>query len=129
MHLQQGQANPITLTLTEKCTLDAPVFLFHLLHRQTGNEYTFIAQDITLYPNRYNEFSIVEKAGANNLNSEVTLPYTGQYYYAVYEQESTTNLDIEQATTIVETGICIVLGEASEETVYEATETKAVYNG
>lgn len=130
MPITQGQANTIILTLTEKATLDAPVFLFVLQNDSTKVEYAFIAADISGYTERYNQFTITEKTEPNTLAGEVRLPDTGFYSYTIYEQESTTNLDKDLATGIVEIGKCKVTGTASTNTAYENSNTTNVaYNG
>lgn len=130
MPITQGQDNTITLTLTEKVTLDAPEFLFVLQNDSTKVEYTFIAADISGYTDRYNKFIITEKTSPDNLAGEVRLPDTGFYSYTIYEQESTTNLDKDLATGIVEIGKCLVSGTASTNTAHENSNTTNVaYNG
>lgn len=104
----QGQANIIAVTLTEKCTLEEPKFLFRLVNDATTTEYTFIAQDTSDYILRYNKFTITETASPDELNGEVELPDTGMYHYYIYEQSSTTNLNYSLATTLVEIGKCRV---------------------
>jgi hypothetical protein len=118
VYIQQSSGNITVLTLTEKCTLDDPEFLFMFENDETHNQYTFIAQDNSDFPLRYNRFTIVEKANPNTLNSEVRLPDVGMYHYTVYEQSSTTNLNVDNALGIVEIGKAKVYGEESENTAY-----------
>jgi hypothetical protein len=124
----QGQANIIAVTLTEKCTLTQPNFLFRLVNDETNIEYTFIAADTSEYVERYNKFTITETADPDNLNGEVELPATGFYHYYIYEQESDTNLDYTLSATLVEIGKCKVPGEgASLESYAPASSVNITY--
>lgn len=107
----KGQSNIIAVTLTEKCTLTQPNYLFRLVNDETNIEYAFIAPDTSNYVERYNKFTITETADPDNLNGEIELPDSGFYHYYIYEQESTTNLDYTLATTLVEIGKCKVPGD------------------
>jgi hypothetical protein len=84
--LTQGNAqDSIVVTLTEKSTLESPVYLFVFEHITTKQIVNFIAtNDISGYPDRYNEFYIPTA----ELFTEL-----GQYVYNVYEQMSRTNTD------------------------------------
>jgi hypothetical protein len=110
----QGQANIIAVTLTEKCTLESPVFLFRFVNDESQVEYTFIAPDVSDFPTRYNQFSIVETESPDTLHGEVHLPDADFYHYFIYEQSSNTNLDYTLATTLVEVGKMKVPGESRE---------------
>ena len=102
--LTQGNSNELKLSLSETQTLSSPVFLFEFISDQTLGKYTCIAADSSAYPQRYNQFTIVEKSSPDPLLGEIELEATGYYTYNVYEQTSTTNLDPASATTLLETG-------------------------
>jgi hypothetical protein len=124
----QGEANIIAVTLTEKCTLENPEFLFRLVNDETHKEYTFIAEDTSGYIARYNRFTITETADPDLLNGEVYLPDTGFYHYYIYEQSSSTNLDYTLAVGLVETGKCRVPGGSADIVSYvPASAENTVY--
>jgi hypothetical protein len=117
--LNKGLANTVVLTLTEKCTLASPKFLFKLTNDFTNSAVYFIAQDTSTNPSRYNQFVITETedpATIDLLHGVVTLAPSGGWSYKVYEQTSTTNLDPLNATGLVEQGKVKVAGP--EETIY-----------
>lgn len=116
--ITKGQANTVVLTLTEKSTLTSPDYLFVFKSDQTEVEFIFIAADTSLYPERYNEFTITETANPDPLDGEVELPNTKFYSYTIYEQNSATNLDPSQATGIVEVGKVEVFDTASTDNTY-----------
>ena len=131
IRITQGQANSITVTASEKTTLESPVYLFAFTHDQTKTETSCIAADVSEYPERYNRFTITEKSGPNRLAGEIRLENTGDYTYRVYEQSSSTNLDTANATALVETGKCKVEGTASGTSHAYTSQRGAakVYNG
>lgn len=110
--INKNSNNYITVTLLEKTTLDAPVYLFKFQNDVTGASVKFIAAEISSYTYRYNQFLITETSGTTNLTSGViTLYPVGSWSYTIYEQTSTTNLDERQVTGTVETGKIKVIGE------------------
>ena len=129
LRLARATVNTIVVTVEEKRTLDDPYWLFHFKNETTGNDYYCIASNISTQKKRYDLFEITETdSSPDNENGEITLTETGQYTYKVYEQESSTNLDPENATTLCETGIAIVIKNAETETSYvRGTETGTVY--
>lgn len=70
------------------------------------NPVNFIASDVSGFPTRFNKFLITETTGAVNLTSGVvSLPETGFYEYTIYEQTSSSNLNVENTTSILEIGM------------------------
>lgn len=128
--INKGQANTVVLTLTEKCTLTNPLFLFRFISDQSKISYTFIASDNSLHPDRYNRFEITETNTPILTNSEVSLPLTGYYSYIIYEQTSPTNLDYTAAVGVVESGKVKVIGSNPSITAYDGQiKTNIIYNG
>lgn len=122
----QGQANIVPVTLTEKVTLDSPVFLFRFVNDETKVEYSCIASDTSYFPLRYNKFSITEKTSptiTERRNGNIELPKAGFYHYYIYEQSSTTNLDYTLATTQVEIGKLKVPGDSRTVESYTPSTT------
>ena len=108
----------MALTLTEKSTLTNPDYLFVFQSDETRDLYKFIAADTSTYTDRYNLFAIVETStNPDPLDGEVELPLVGFYTYTIYEQNSTTNLDPDLATGVVEVGKVQVIEAASSDSV------------
>jgi hypothetical protein len=118
IRLTKGQTQNIILTLTEKQMLTNPNYLFVFENRSTNTEVKFVKlnnTDISLYKDRYNEFSIV-------VNSHFNTSLNGQYTYSVYEQASTSNLN-PTGLNLLETGIMELSGTTISFTEYETTST------
>lgn len=104
--INKGQNNFLIFTLSEKVTLTNPYYLFSFKHQVLMSSVNFIASDVSGFPTRYNKFLITETTGTVNLTSGVvSLPETGFYEYAIYEQTSSSNLDISNTTGILEIGM------------------------
>lgn len=97
-------ANTVALTLTEKTTLSNAKYLFEFESVSTQQKTYCIAADTSLYPDRYNKFTITVKTNPNNLIGEIALTLGDEYIYNIYEQASTTNLN-PTGLTMVETGM------------------------
>jgi hypothetical protein len=115
INLQKNSSNTIVLTLTEKCTLTNPYFLFQFTSADYNNEIVFVADDTSLYQSRYNKFEIIESPFENLTGGTVSLR-SGSYDYTIYEQTEpyNLNLDFSGITTAVETGKVLVEGEDTE---------------
>lgn len=128
--LNKNAINSVILTLTEKVTINNPYFLFEFTHDQTNTVSYCISTDLSIYPNRYNQFMITEKNNPNALNGEVNLIYTGYYKYKVYAQSSSTNLNPSNANELVEQGKAFINNIASTDSYYGETkyDTNTAYN-
>lgn len=119
--INKSTANDVYLTLNEKVTITNPVFLFRLIFEDGSTEKAFICDDTTNgLIERYNKFVITENAVEDLLNGTVSLKH-GTYFYKVYAQSSSTNLDYTLATELVEQGLCDVRGNESTVNEYEPT--------
>jgi len=117
----KGQTQNIILTLTEKQLLTNPNYLFVFTNRSANTEVKFVklnATDLSLYKDRYNEFSIVTNT---NFGSSLN----GQYVYQIYEQASTTNTN-PTGLNLLETGIMELVGTPFEFTEYSTTDTYTI---
>jgi hypothetical protein len=118
IHLTKGQTNSIILTLTEKQLLTNPNYLFVFTNRSSNLQVKFVqlnAADISLYKDRYNEFSIVT-------NTYFGSSLNGQYVYSIYEQASTSNTN-PAGLNLLETGILELDGTGISYTQYSTTDT------
>ena len=121
IHLTKGQTNTIILTLTEKQLLIDPNYLFVFTNRSSNNIVKFVilnTSDLSLYKDRYNEFSIVT-------NTNFSSALEGQYTYEVYEQASSTNLNITGLNKL-ETGIMWLSGSTLTYNQYTTTDTYTI---
>jgi len=104
--INKGQNNFLVFTLTEKVTINNPYYLFSFKHQVLMSTVNFIASDVSGFPTRYNKFLITETTGTVNLTSGiVSLPETGFYEYAIYEQTSSSNLNVANAEGLLEIGM------------------------
>jgi hypothetical protein len=121
IHLTKSETNTIVMTLTEKQLLTNPNYLFVFTNRSSNNVVKFVvlnASDVSLYKDRYNEFSIVT-------NTNFASALEGQYTYEVYEQTSTTNLNITGLNKL-ETGIMWLSGSTLSYNEYTTTNTYTI---
>ena len=104
--INKGQNNFLVFTLTEKVTLNNPYYLFSFKHQVLMSTVNFIASDVSGFPTRYNKFLITETTGVTNLTSGiVSLHETGFYEYAIYQQTSSSNLNVANAEGLLEIGM------------------------
>jgi hypothetical protein len=128
IQITKGQVNTVALTLTEKSTLTNPEYLFVFQNDESRVNYIFIAQDVSVWPSRYNKFEIEETSSEDVLNGKIEL-VEGFYKYTIYEQASATNLDPDLATGIVEVGKVQVIGSTTVDNEYTNTNNiNYVYN-
>ena len=89
------------LTLKEKQTLTNPNYLFYFKSRGTNQEVAFVVlntADTSGYKDRFNEFTI-------DVNDYFQDSPEGDWEYKIYEQTSTSNVDPDLATNLLEVGI------------------------
>jgi hypothetical protein len=121
IHLTKGQTNTIIMTLTEKQLLINPNYLFVFTNRSSNNVIKFVvlnASDLSLFKDRYNEFSIVT-------NTNFSSALEGQYTYEVYEQASSSNTNITGLNKL-ETGIMWLSGSTMTYNQYTTTDTYTI---
>jgi len=121
IHLTKTETNTIVMTLTEKQLLTNPNYLFVFTNRSSNNVIKFVvlnASDVSLYKDRYNEFNIVT-------NTNFASALEGQYTYEVYEQVSSSNLNITGLNKL-ETGIMWLSGSTLSYTEYTTTDTYTI---
>lgn len=127
----KGQENQVLVTVTELTTISNPTYLFAFYREenQQGAHYqSCIAEDLSEYPERYNDFTIRETTNPVALNGEVELMAGVAWYYTIYAQTSTTNLDPANADEVVEQGKVFVTGTSVETPTYTYTKDKKIYD-
>jgi len=118
MRLTKGQTQGVILTLTEKELLTNPNYLFVFTNRSSNTTISFVklyATDLSLYKDRFNEFSITT-------NTYFSTALNGQYDYQIYEQVSTSNTN-PTGLNELESGIMELIGTALSYTEYTTTDT------
>lgn len=96
IYLEKSKQNDIILTLNCDSNFTGHTFVLNLSNQQTNKQTNITINDISQYPNRYNEFII--PSGSTNLT-------LGMYDYTVYG-----------GSTILETGVCDVTGTSTTKT-------------
>jgi hypothetical protein len=94
-----GADKDIIVTLTELKTLNEPYYLFVFTHITTKEVVTFIkseSDDLSDFTDRFNKFSVPSTVFEDKP--------VGQYEYQVYEQESDSNTDPDNTTSLIEVG-------------------------
>ena len=117
INLTFGTTANVYLTLSDSATLTGPNYLFVFTHRTSNEVTSFIklyANNTSTHKERYDLFSF----NVNQLFDEV-----GEYYYDVYEQQSTTNLIPSLATSLLESGIMRISEQAADKIEYTAYQT------
>jgi hypothetical protein len=104
--IRKNQVNNLIATVSMNKTLANPYYLFSFQHIASKERISFIPQVITSNV-RYDKFRFIE---GGNVNLQASPPqvwfgnYLGQYYYAIYEQLSPTNTDIDLTYNKLESG-------------------------
>lgn len=125
INLTQDTSNLVVVTLTEKGTASHYLFQFKDLAANTSSY--CVADDTSPYQERYNAFTILDTANPTPADGEVDLD-KGEYKYLIYANSSSSNLD-PTGLTLLESGMCVVIGTETEPTEYERTQTYVEYEG
>ena len=114
--INKGVSTTFDLTLTERCDLTAPHYLFWFKNEISQREISVILADVSSYTYRFNQFVFIEGTTATM--------ETGYWIYEVYEQASASNTDKDLAYQMVETGkVKVVSSASSTDSVYESNPT------
>jgi hypothetical protein len=121
MYLKLGTVVDVLLPLKDAETLASPDYLFRFVQRTTNEEITFVktsGQDTSAYPDRYRKFSF-------NVD-QLFCGMIGEYYFYVYEQMSSSNLDYTAAGSLLTFGVASLVeadGDTYEVTHYNTDNT------
>lgn len=117
----RGANNTVVFTLTERVTLSAPYFLMRLQSRSTNEiKRVILAANQSGYINRYDQFTITESTTEVLTSGTIKLT-EGDWNYDIYEQSSSTNLNEDNATAKLESGLIRVL--STTDTFIDPTQT------
>jgi len=128
--LNKNETTVFVATLWELSTLTSPYYLFQFISSQTKVSYYTIIANTSTNVSRYNKFSFVEGVD-DALNGKLILGKSGFYTYVVYEQNSSSNLDPDSATGIVEYGKMKLMDSATSPNFTQhavSPTTNIVYN-
>ena len=123
LQIARGSNNTIILTLNESKTLTNPYYLMKMVSSDSRTVKTFIlASDLSGHTDRFNKFVITESATEVLTSGTVTLKPTGIWDWEVYEQTSSTNLNVNAADNQVPL-------ESGQAKVTGTVDTIKIYNG
>lgn len=132
IHIQKNQANTVILTLKEKATISNPTYVLQFLSDETKVMVGCVLSELSVYTDRYNKFTVIEKASPNIQAGEIELN-EGLYIYVVREVELGEGDIADPESTsgnIVEKGFCKVSGAVASVPKYEPQSIQnIVYNG
>lgn len=123
---QDDTAAVMILTLTELVSIPTPYYLFVFTHVTTKEVVAFVkseADDESLYPQRYNQFTI-------NAATVFDDKQPGEWHYKVYEQASAVNINPALSGAVLEYGK-LLLDRAVDFAYaqYDSAASYKVYNG
>lgn len=125
INLTRNSTTDVVLTLTEKGT--ATYYLFEFRSKATRAYSYTIQQDTSAHPERYNTFAIKEIGTPDPEDGSIEL-LEGEYYYTVYANSSSSNID-PSGLTVLETGLALVTDTEASDNIYTVTQTHNVYEG
>ena len=97
--INKGTINTVVLTLTERVTVDEPVFVFKFVHDLTHEQKIFTSSDTSDFPDRYNSFTIEETESEDLGNGKVQLEL-GYHHYSIFQDAIDGEL-LEQGKVLV----------------------------
>ena len=126
IYLQSG-TNSITTTLYEKSTQVQPYYTWKLERKGSFEDVIFYQDDTSWAPWYWNQFQVVV-ATYSGLTQGIIQVNPGEWTYTVYEMTAPYDLDLLNAIGVVETGLCLVEGTYSVNSVYNGTiDNEIVY--
>jgi hypothetical protein len=117
MYIIKNTSNTVVVTLTEKATITNHDWLFEFSNGLEGSPKKYCsAVDISLYPERYNEFVIIDGPVEDPANGTLNFTPTGSWDYKVYE------MPVSSPPALVPTGY-LAICETGSLKVFDSTET------
>lgn len=123
----KNQTNNIVFTLDEKTTISNVNYLLELFSNQNhDSKVVRLTGETSANIKRYNQFPITEST-TDNLNIGQINLNAGTYDYYVW-QTSATTLALSSATSIIESGKCVVIGSATTEVTFTNNNNEYTFN-
>lgn len=113
LQVRQGDSATFILTLTEKQTTASPDYYFVFTHVITKDQVTFTRLEESLFPARYNKFTI---------NGDFDDKPVGEWHYKVYE-------DDENGVVLEEGKLMVERATDFDYTKYDSSNSFKTYNG
>lgn len=128
MLIQKNTVNTCFFTLAERTTLDPVYYLFEFTNQQDESTKVFLASDISINKLRGNEFQIEETETEDLTLGKINLDLLEGWTYKIYEQSSSSNLDLTLTGSLVEIGRVDVKGPEVTDETFTSTSTIRVFN-
>jgi|694.fasta_scaffold78651_2 hypothetical protein len=119
--IKKYQTNYLVVSVSLNKTLSNPTYLFSFENILSKEKVSFIPKNISTYTSRYDEFEFIESDTVILTAStpSVNFKYEGQWWYSVYEQQSTTNTNPSLAFNKLAEGRAVVIDNYVPEQYYE----------
>jgi len=128
-YITRASSNIIRPTCQEKQLLTSPYYLIKFKSEATKDIRYCICSDSSAYPARYQKLTIVETSTPTASTNEVKLDTEGTWYFWIYEQASSTNID-PTGLNEVQSGLLTVSHTAPTIATYSGyATTYKQYNG
>jgi hypothetical protein len=133
MVLNKNSSNTVVITLNENQTTTSHDWLFEFTNQMTGAVKYCYTTDLSLYPNRYNKFIIIDNSTEIPTAGQLDFTPSGTWGYKVYEMpiSSPPSLSPIGYLSVTEERECIVLDNPGAEIVNfdeEETKNNAIFN-
>jgi hypothetical protein len=120
LRLEKNSISTMIVTVTELTTVTPVHYLFEFEHEQSFLKYYCILPNLSTATSRYDEFVIEDGV-------DVTFDYDGYYTYRIYQQISSTNLDPDLSSGLVEEGRAHVYVQDSPSIEFSTNITFNIY--
>lgn len=128
-YITRATTNYLRVTCKEKELLTSPNYLIKFKNEMTKDIRYCICTDSSSYPDRYQLLTVIENNNPTVSTNQVKLDTAGRWYFWIYEQASSTNID-PTGLTEVESGFVTVEHTASSIPTYNSYQsTYTQYNG
>ena len=127
IRFEKYSENNVVVTLTENSTATNPYYLFQFTNQTSNVDYYFIATDVSIFKERYNEFNVIERDNANTLAGQVELGDTGFYNYTIFQTSLNTLSGLTDASQALDYTVKEV--EKGKVWVVPSSDANYIYNG
>lgn len=120
--LQKSATNTIVVTLDELKSDELPNYWLFVFELEQDDNYTYKKQftDSSLFPSRYNKFSLVE-------GTDITFKFLGDYKYTVYQMPNAVSTDITDGL-LCETGKMRLVETITPIPTFEVNNLTTIYD-
>lgn len=119
--IKKRELNKLVVSVSLNKELSNPTYLFCFTNILSKERVCFIPENISTFTSRYDEFQFVETTSQNLsvVPPLVSFDYEGQYWYSVYEQVSTSNINPALAYNKLAEGRALVMLDCDVEPYYQ----------